>query len=171
MRLVAWLCVAAAAAFLAAPLRARAADTDRLSSLRLARMVFVDSHGGRNELVLEAERVFLPAGTDVAQLEIVHVQLQKPEELRGSFEMTCERGELSLDSSDFRAEGNVRGNTGDGRQFFTSSAQYDSERGIVSTNAQVRIVDGVRTLMGQGFRYHVSDGRFVLTGGAQVVQE
>lgn len=141
------------------------------STLRLSGMTFVDSTADTNGLVLEAERVDLPPSTDVAHLEGVHVRMRDPAAAGGAFEMTCERGDLELGSSDFRAEGDVEGLTGDGRRFFTPWVVYDSEKNVVSTEAPVRILDGGTTLRGRGFRYHVGSGRFVLTGGARVVQQ
>jgi LPS export ABC transporter protein LptC len=143
---------------------ALAADTDRNSALRLGGMTFIDTRNGQNELVLEAERVFLPASSNVAQLEVVKVRMQNPRGVRQSFEMTCERGDLALSSADFVAEGRVQGTTGDGRRFFTTWVRYDSDRGLVSTDAPVRILDGGRTMRGRGFRYHLDDGRFTLSG-------
>jgi LPS export ABC transporter protein LptC len=140
-------------------------------TLRLSGMTFVDSTADTNGLVLEAERVDLPPSTNVAHLETVQVRMRDPQASGGAFEMTCERGDLELDSSDFRAEGDVQGLTGDGRRFFTTWVVYDSKRHVVSTEAPVRILDGGTTLRGKGFRYHVGSGRFVLTGGARVVQQ
>ena len=78
---------------------------------------------------------------------------------------------MVLGKSDFRAEGDVRGRTGDGRQFFTSWVRYDSAAQILSTDAPVRIIDGPHTLAGVGLRYNVRDGRLSITSGATVLQE
>jgi len=141
------------------------------SRLELSGMTFVETLGERREVVLEAARVDLPPGTDVAQLRGVQVRMAPEATGREAFEMRCERGALALGSSDFRAEGDVRGRTGDGRTFRTSWLRYDSARGLISTEAPVQIDDGSHVLRGNGFRYHVGDGRFVLTGGATVVRE
>lgn len=148
-----------------------APGSERQSTLDLSGMTFVDTRADQNEVVLQARQVHLPQGTDVAQLQDVYVRMSGQATRKGAFEMTCERGDLALGSSDFRAEGNVQGLTGDGRRFSTTWVRYDSDRGVVSTEAPVRIDDGVRVLRGNGFRYHVRDGRFVLSGGATVVQE
>jgi len=162
---------AVSALWVAVPGAAPAQETERGSALRLGGMTFVTSHGQLNDVVLKAERVFLPPRSDVAQLEVVEVVMRNPDARRESFQMTCDRGDLVLASSDFRAEGNVEGVTGDGRRFYTTWVEYDSKKGIVSTQAKVRIVDGVHTMLGRGFRYNIQDGRFVLTGGATVLQE
>ena len=162
---------AASALLLVVPGSAPGQESERASALRLGGMTFVTSHGRQNDVVLKAERVFLPPLSNVAQLEVVEVVMRNPDARRESFQMTCDRGDLVLASSDFRAEGNVEGVTGDGRRFYTTWVEYDSRKGIVSTRAKVRILDGVHTLLGRGFRYNVQDGRFVLTGGATLLQE
>lgn len=162
---------AASALLLVVPASAPGQESERASALRLGGMTFVTSHGRQNDVVLKAERVFLPPLSNVAQLEVVEVVMRNPDARRESFQMTCDRGDLVLASSDFRAEGNVEGVTGDGRRFYTTWVEYDSRKGIVSTRAKVRILDGVHTLLGRGFRYNVQDGRFVLTGGATLLQE
>lgn len=143
------------------------ASTDEVE---LTGITFLGSDGSRQELVLEAEHVRMKPGSDRAQLEQVHVHMAADDGVR-ALDMRCERGQLDLATNSFRAEGNVVGTTGDGRRFFTPWLTYDSHTGIVSTEARVRILDGARTLQGKGFRYHVRDARFVLTGGASVVQD
>ncbi len=155
----------------AAPAAPAPSSESARSTLRLSGMTFVDSTADTNGLVLEAEQVDLPPSTNVAHLETVHVRMRDPQATGGAFEMTCDRGDLELGSSDFRAEGDVEGLTGDGRRFFTTWVIYDSKSHVVSTEAPVRILDGGTTLRGKGFRYHVGSGRFVLTGGARVVQQ
>jgi LPS export ABC transporter protein LptC len=161
----------AAAFLLSASLPATAQDVARDSTLRLGRMTFVATRADTNEVVLEASRVLIPPRSNVAQLEEVHVRMRNPSGMRDSFVLTCDQGDLALDSADFRAEGNVEGETGDGRRIYTTWLRYDSDGGVVSTDAPVRIVDGQRTVSGRGFQYHVRDGRFVLKGGARVVEE
>jgi len=168
-----WLLPVVVPALLVVPSPAFASPrADERSHLELSGMTFVDSRGERREVVLEARQVTLPPGTDVARMQDVHVRMAPEATGQGqAFEMTCERGDLSLSSSDFRAEGDVRGFTGDGRTFRTTWVRYDSKTGLISTEAPVQIDDGSHVLRGNGFRYHLRDGRFVLTGGATVVRE
>ncbi len=140
------------------------------ATLRFAGMTFTASRDEQNELVLQAEKVLIPPDGEVADLDGVHVVMNDPRG-RKSFEMTCARADLQMDSADFRAEGDVEGITGDGRRIYTPWLIWDNATGEVSTEAKVRIVDGQHTLHGRGFRYNVRDGRFVLRGGASVVQE
>jgi LPS export ABC transporter protein LptC len=154
-----------------APASALEGVDDNNSALRMSKMTFVDARDGRTEVVLDAERVYLPPRSDVAQLEGVSVRMAQARSVGDSLVMTCQRGDMVLGKSDFRAEGDVRGRTGDGRQFFTTWVRYDSATQILSTDAPVRIIDGVHTLAGVGLRYNVRDGRLAITSGATVLQE
>ena len=85
--------------------------------------------------------------------------------------MSCERGELNLETSDFYAEGNVRGKTHSGQVFETEWVRYDHEDEVLFTDAPVTITEGVSSYRGGGFRYLVRERRFRLLGGASVVQQ
>lgn len=141
------------------------------ASLRFAAMTFVATRGDDHEMVLRAEKAHLPPGSEVAELEGVHVVMENPGGTRNSFEMTCQRGDLELQTANFRAEGEVEGRMADGRRIFTPSLDYDSDTGMVTSDAPVRILEGGHTMRGRGFRYNIRDGRFVLRGGASIVQE
>ncbi len=134
-------------------------------------MTFVATRGDENEMVLRAEKAHMPPGAEVAQLEGVHVVMHNPNGAGTSFEMTCQRGDLQLDSADFHAEGDVVGRMADGRRIFTPSLDYHSDSGMVTSDAPVRVRERGHTMRGRGFRYNLRNGHFVLRGGASVVQE
>ncbi len=138
-------------------------------ALELGGMTFVASQGTRNEVVLAAEHARIETLEKLAHLETVHARLASA---RGSpgLDMRCERGTIDLETSNFDAEGNVRGTTGDGRRFRTQRLRYVHESGLVSTNSPVEIQDETGTYRGAGFRYHVRENRFQLRG-ATVVQQ
>jgi LPS export ABC transporter protein LptC len=163
------LSVTALALALAAP--APSASAQEAASLHLGTMTFVATRGDEKEMVLRAEKAHMPPQVQVAQLEGVHVVMHNPGGTRNSFEMTCRRGDLQLESADFHAEGDVEGRMADGRRFFTPSLDYDSDSGMVTSDAPVRIREGGHTMRGHGFEYNVRNGHFVLRGGASIVQE
>ncbi len=137
--------------------------------LTLDHMTYVSSRGERNETVLDAERAEILPLQDLAHLETVRARLSA--EGSGGLDMTCDRGTFEIKTGDFRAEGNVRGRTGDGRRFRTTRLRYDSATGVVATDEPVWIEDETGKYRGGGFRYHVRENRFRLMGGATVVQE
>jgi LPS export ABC transporter protein LptC len=141
------------------------------ATLRFGGMTFVASHGDRTEILVEARNMLVPPGAQTASLEEVHLVMNHPESGRRAFEMTCDQGALEFETSNFRAEGNVEGRTADGRRIFTPWLRYDSDRDVITTDAPVQIVDGRHRLKGRGFVYHLKDSRFVLKGGASIVQE
>jgi LPS export ABC transporter protein LptC len=86
-------------------------------------------------------------------------------------DLTCDEGELVMETHALLAKGNVRGHTADGRAFSTTWVRYDPKREVAFTDAPVQIDDESGSLHGGGFRYHVREGRFRLLGGATVRRE
>jgi LPS export ABC transporter protein LptC len=138
--------------------------------LDITGMTFVASRGSANEVVLRAEHAQMQSDSDHVQLQEVHTTVSSREDQPG-FEMTCERGELDLETSDFYAEGDVRGTTHSGRIFTTEWVRYDHAEETLYTDAPVVITEGSSSYRGGGFRYHVPERRFRLLGGASVVQQ
>ena len=138
-------------------------------ALELGEMTFVVSQGTRNEVVLVADHARVETGEKLAHLKDVHVVLASDGESPG-LDMKCERGTIDIETSDFDAEGNVRGVTGNGKRFRTERLRYKHGPGLVSTNAPVDIKDDAGTYKGDGgFRYYVRENRFQLNRAATVV--
>jgi LPS export ABC transporter protein LptC len=139
-------------------------------ALELGDMTFVVSEGTKNEVVLVAEYARVETGEKLAHLRTVHVVLASDRETPG-LDMTCDRGVVNIETSDFDAEGNVRGITGDGRRFRTERLRYKHGPGMVTTTAPVDIEDDAGSYTGNGgFRYYVRENRFQLHSAATVVQ-
>jgi LPS export ABC transporter protein LptC len=144
------------------------------AELSVEGMTYVASDGGRNEVIVEAEKAGILRGEQVARLEGVHARVGSfaaPGSPDGGLELRCERGSFDLEAGDLTAEGTVRGTTADGRRFETERLIYRRATGRVTTEAPVVIRDGFGTLRGAGFEYWVRENRFRLVGGASVVQE
>jgi LPS export ABC transporter protein LptC len=139
------------------------------AELRVTGMTFVASREDVSEFVLRARRAFFMPDTNIAKLENVSVTATD-EDQRNSFEVSCMRGELDMDTNDFLAEGNVRGTTGDGRHYTASWVRYDHERALLYTDAPVTMEDDTGAFRGDGFRYHVKQRRFRLLGNVSLVQ-
>lgn len=148
----------------AAPLHAESPQLD------LEGMTFVASRGTDGEIIVRAEHAVYQPDTEQAELSAVHASVAAREDGR-RFEMTCDRGDLDLSTSDFFAQGNVRGQTDDGRRFQADWVRYDHEEGLLFTDEPVLITDDNGTYRGGGFRYYVEERRFRLVGGARVVQQ
>ena len=138
-------------------------------TLELGDMTFVVSQGTDNEMVLVAEHAQFETGEKLAHLTTVHLLLAPERETPG-LNMRCLRGTVDLETSNFDAEGDVRGITGDGRRFRTERLRYQHGPGLVSTNSPVDIKDDAGTYTGDGgFRYYVRENRFLLHRAATVV--
>lgn len=173
----AWLLSLVAVAALAAGAAGETGETGEASAagppgtvLDVSGLTFVGSRDADNEVVLRAVHARFHPETNRAELEQVHAVVSGTDDEPG-FEMTCDRADLDLDSNDFRAEGHVVGSTASGRRFRSSWVQYDSDEGLLYTEAPVTIQEQAGTLRGGGFRYHVREKRFRLLGGATMVQE
>lgn len=138
--------------------------------LHLRGMTFVASEGSANEIVLEAKVARFYPDRDVADLEVVEVDVA-PSKDRTGFSMRCKTGQLNLATQDFLAIGDVRGTIEGGRDFEAQWVAYDEAQGLLYTDDPVLITDRDGRYRGGGFRYLVREERFRLLGGATIVQE
>lgn len=138
--------------------------------LHVAGMTFVGSRGPVTEFVLRAREGLLHPDTNIAELEDVRVRGSEADEA-AAFEVSCRRGELDIDTNDFLAEGDVHGTTADGRRYAAPWVRYDHAQALIYTDAPVTMEDDTGTFRGDGFRYHLKEGRFRLLGNVKVVQQ
>jgi LPS export ABC transporter protein LptC len=139
------------------------------AQLYVTGMTFVGSRGSVSELVLRSDTAVFHPETDIAELEVVTAVVTQSEKGQ-SFEMTCDRARLNVETNDFVAEGNVHGVTADGQRYSAPTVEYDHESGVLSSEERVVMVDDSGSFEGDGFRYHVRDRRFRLLGNVRVVQ-
>jgi LPS export ABC transporter protein LptC len=138
--------------------------------LDVEEMTFVASRGSVSEVVVRAEKARVDTEADVVHLQTVHVSVWSGRPSR-DLEITCDRGELDLATTDFSAEGNVLGQTEGGLEFAADWIRYNHDDGVLFTDAPVIITDASGTFRGGGFRYVVEERRFKLLGGASVVRQ
>lgn len=168
--------LACLAALLIATPAARAADEEEAPAQGLAGdlhvqgMTFVGSRGEVSEFVLRAREALIHPDTNVAELEDVEVHGTE-NGAEGAFEVTCRRGEIDIDTKDFLAEGDVHGTAGNGRSYSAPWVRYDHAKELLYTDAPATMQDSTGLFSGDGFRYHLKDGRFRLTGNVKVVQQ
>ncbi len=144
------------------------ADSDE-PEFELSGMTFVGSDGAVTTLLLKADYARYSPKEHKVYLRDFHAT-STGEGGRQSLDLHSDSGELWLDSSDFRAQGHVRGRTGDGKHFRTAWVVYDRGHDLVRTDAPVIIEDAGGTLRGGGFRYFVREENLKLVGGAAVLQ-
>ena len=158
--------LAALAAFVPASAPVAAAGS---TELLVTGMTFVGSRGSVSELVLRAERAVFHPERDLAELEVVHASVASEDDGE-SFEMTCDRIDLNVETNDFFARGRVRGVTGDGQRYTAPWVKYDHASDLLYTDAPVTMVDGTGSFRGDGFRYNIAARSFKLLGNVTVVQ-
>lgn len=136
--------------------------------LALEQLTFVASREATAEVRVEAESAVIDDASNRAELQTVNAEWAGADG-KPSLRITCERGELDLETNDLLASGSVRGVLADGRRFAGPWLRYDRARGVAFTQAPVKILEGSgRVLRGGGFEYHVRDRRLRLTAGAKV---
>ena len=141
-------------------------------ALELGQLTFVASEGTQKEVVLVADAARFEAGEKLAHLQNVHVLLFDLVRNAVGLDMRCERATINVETSDFDAEDNVRGITGDGRHFRTQRLRYVHGPGLVLTKAPVQIQDDAGSYTGRnGFQYNVPQNSFKLYGAATMVQQ
>ncbi len=127
--------------------------------LVLTTMTYVGSEGATRDLVLTAERARIAPGGDIAHLEEVELDAAG-DDGQSSLVLTCDRAQLDLATSDFHAEGNVRGRTADGHKFRTEQARFQHAKRIIDGDEAVDVIDPSGTrLQGRGFHYDVGERR------------
>jgi len=135
--------------------------------MRLEQLAFVATRESTTEVRVEAVTGVIEEAIGKAILDTVRAEWSGADG-KPSLAITCERGELDLDSNDLLASGDVRGTLADGRRFVGPWLRDDRARGVAFTDAPVQILEGARVLRGGGFEYHVRDRRLRLTAGAKV---
>lgn len=139
------------------------------TSLRVTGMTFVGSRAGEREIVLRSQVAHFRPESQRAELRDVSALVSDALDGR-SFTMTCARVELDIETNDFLAEGDVRGEIGEGQRYAAPWVRYEHERGLLYTDAPVRMEDATGSFRGDGFRYHVDERRFELLGNVRVEQ-
>jgi LPS export ABC transporter protein LptC len=178
---VARLAAALAVLLAGAAADARATDVDSATrvfqnlnaELRVTGLTFVGSRNEVSEFVLRADRAIFKPDTNLAELEQMDVTSTDgtdPGDAKRSFGVRCDRGELNVETSDFLAEGDVRGTAGDGRRYQAAWVRYNHEQQLLYTDAPVRMQDETGNFRGDGFRYYVKERRFELLGNVTLVQ-
>jgi LPS export ABC transporter protein LptC len=137
--------------------------------LQVTGMTFVSSRDSVREIVVRSQHAKFHTDTKVAELDGVRAEVSEGAKGR-SFTMTCDRAELDLQKNDFLAQGDVEGETEEGQRVFAPWVRYDHAKGVVFSDAPVRMTDKSGSFRGDGFRYHVKDRRFQLLGNVRVEQ-
>jgi LPS export ABC transporter protein LptC len=140
------------------------------SEIYVTGMTFVVSRPGESDLVLESRRATLYPEANLAVLYEARVRGREGPSAHG-FDVRCRRGELDLSSNDFLAEGDVHGSTADGQRYQAEWVRYRRAQALLHTDAPVVLREGGGTLRGDGFRYHLREGRFELLGNVSVVHQ
>ena len=145
------------------------AAAQEASQLRVSGMTFVGSREDGGELVVRARQAVFVPDTNVAHLDEVRASVQDPSAGQ-SFDLSCDKAALDLDTNSLRAEGNVRGVTSAGESYSAPWVRYDPEADALITDAPVIVENPTGTFRGDGFRYLVAERRLKLTGNVSVVQ-
>ncbi|MDH3687143.1 MAG: LPS export ABC transporter periplasmic protein LptC [Myxococcales bacterium] len=139
------------------------------TALEVEGMTFVGSRAGIREVVLRSATASLRPKENIAELSDVRAELSE-DGVGRNVSMTCARVELDIETNDFLAEGDVRGETADGQEYTTTWVRYQHEEGLLYTDAPVQMNDRRGSFRGDGFRYHVQERRFELLGNVRVEQ-
>ena len=157
---IAWIVAMAVAV---APILARAAGPP----MSLTGMIFLASSGDVTELRVQADTGVIDESANKAHLKVVHADWAGGDG-KPSLELTCDSGDLDLETNDLLANGDVHGVLADGRRFIGPSLRYDRARGVAYTNEPVQVIEDGRILSGRGFEYHVRDRLLRFLAGARV---
>ena len=99
---------------------------------------FVDTRRGKRNWMVESKTARLLKEKDRAFFEHVHITFYGKDDRE--MHLYSDRGELDTDSRNMRAEGDIRGRSSDGLEFFTSTLRYNYKKREISTDAPVKII-------------------------------
>lgn len=108
------------------------------ADMLMSKVKFVDTRGGKRNWVVESKTARLHKDKDRAFFEGVHITFYGSD--GREMHLFSNRGELDTETRDMTAEGDIRGRSSDGLEFFTSTLRYDYAKREVSTKAPVKIV-------------------------------
>ena len=138
------------------------------SQLEISGLTFVGSRGNGSELVLRATRAVLTPDTQEAELFDVRAEVTQKQGT--SFTLHCAEARLNLETNDFSATGNVTGVTGEGDHYAAPWVRYSEKDDLLYTDARVSMENESGRYSGDGFRYQISERRFLLIGNVSVEQ-
>jgi len=104
----------------------------------LAKVRFVDTHGGRPNWVIESDTARLFKEKNRAHFEGVHLTFYAQD--GRVMHLDSRQGELDTETRDMLVSGDVQGRSSDGLEFFTSTLNYYDKRREIKTHAPVKIV-------------------------------
>jgi len=99
---------------------------------------FVDSRRGRRNWVVQSRTARLFKDKKRAAFEGVHITFFAND--GREMQLYSNRGELDTDTRDMSAEGDIRGRSSDGLEFFTSTLKYTYKKREIMTGDPVKIV-------------------------------
>ena len=116
---------------------------------------------GENKVwTLNAQRGKYHHQAKKASFEEAYVTFSRPE--GGKMNLWAKAVFYDIDTGDIRAQGEVRGVSEEGYEFFTETLYYHAEKRIVDTEDKVRLQKDRLTLTGVRMRGFLEEHRFVL---------
>ena len=137
--------------------------------LEVQGMTFSASREDGGEIVLSSHSAEFESETRQAVLFDVDAHVALADDEVPSFSLVCDRAELNLDTSDFRANGDVRGKTASGERYSAEWVRFDPEADLLYSDSPVEVSNGATLLRGDGFRYDLIEERLKLLGNVSVV--
>jgi LPS export ABC transporter protein LptC len=128
---------------------------------------FVDSENGRRNWTIESSRAELFKGKSLAAFEGVHITFFGKD--GKVMHLYSNQGELDTSTRDMMARGDIRGQSSDGMEFFTSTLSYDDETRKISTDDPVKIVARGFETEGVGMVVDVDEERIHLLGQVRLM--
>ena len=99
---------------------------------------FIDTRRGKRNWMVESKTARLLKEKDRAFFENVHITFYRKD--GREMHLYSNNGELNTDTRNMRAEGDIRGRSSDGLEFFTSRLRYDYKKREISTDDSVKII-------------------------------
>lgn len=128
---------------------------------------FVDTRRGKRNWMVESKTARLLKEKDRAFFEHVHITFYGKD--GREMHLYSDRGELNTETRNMRAEGDIRGRSSDGLEFFTSTLRYDYKKREISTDDSVKIIASGFETEGVGMVFDVDNETFRLLGQVRLM--
>jgi LPS export ABC transporter protein LptC len=137
----------------------------QIPPIALKQIVFEGYHGDLRDLSVTAASAVVDTTTQIAHLSDVAIGFAGDES--GRVEISAPVGDFHLDGDDFTLSGGVKGSTGEGEHFTTTSVRYVAKQRMLHSDDPVVIARSNVEITGKGMELELAHQKLRLLGSVR----